>query len=62
MSTGEALNPPAPTDVLSADEVRGNSLYNEDLASVTGERRSWGAYNYAALWVAMSVRLDLNHR
>jgi cytosine/uracil/thiamine/allantoin permease len=62
MATGETLNPPAPTDVLSADAVRGSSLYNEDLASVAGERRSWGTYNYAALWVVMSVRLDLNHR
>jgi NCS1 family nucleobase:cation symporter-1 len=30
-------------------------LYNEDLAPVPPERRTWGVYNYAALWVAMSV-------
>jgi len=31
------------------------SLYNPDLAPVPPERRSWGVYNYASLWVAMSV-------
>ncbi len=30
-------------------------LYNHDLAPVPQGRRSWGIYNYAALWVAMSV-------
>jgi NCS1 family nucleobase:cation symporter-1 len=30
-------------------------LYNEDLAPIPIERRTWGTYNYAALWVAMSV-------
>jgi len=31
------------------------SLYNEDLAPIPLERRTWGTYNYASLWVAMSV-------
>src|ERR1700687_5646901 len=31
------------------------SLYNPDLAPVPPERRSWGVYNYASLWVGMSV-------
>jgi NCS1 family nucleobase:cation symporter-1 len=31
------------------------SLYNPDLAPVPPARRSWGIYNYASLWVAMSV-------
>ena len=31
------------------------SLYNEDLAPIPLERRTWGLYNYASLWVAMSV-------
>lgn len=31
------------------------ALYNPDLAPVPPERRSWGVYNYASLWVAMSV-------
>jgi nucleobase:cation symporter-1, NCS1 family len=35
--------------------VHDPQLYNEDLAPVPPERRTWGIYNYAALWVAMSV-------
>ncbi len=31
------------------------SLYNEDLAPIPLARRTWGMYNYASLWVAMSV-------
>lgn len=31
------------------------SLYNEDLAPIPLARRTWGIYNYASLWVAMSV-------
>ena len=31
------------------------SLYNPDLAPIAMEKRSWGTYNYASLWVAMSV-------
>src|SRR5271169_4761647 len=37
--------------------VRNSSLYNEDLAPVPVERRTWGTYNYAALWIAMSVNI-----
>jgi len=31
------------------------SLYNEDLAPVPLDRRTWGIYDYASLWVGMSV-------
>jgi nucleobase:cation symporter-1, NCS1 family len=31
------------------------SLYNSDLAPIPAEKRSWSTYNYASLWVAMSV-------
>lgn len=31
------------------------SLYNPDLAPIPPGRRTWGTYNYASLWVAMSV-------
>jgi len=31
------------------------SLLNEDLAPIPLARRTWGLYNYASLWVAMSV-------
>lgn len=29
-------------------------LYNEDLAPTTKEQRTWGTYNYAALWIGMA--------
>jgi NCS1 family nucleobase:cation symporter-1 len=35
--------------------TRDPSLYNDDLAPIPLERRTWGTYNYASLWVAMSV-------
>lgn len=35
--------------------IHGSSLYNEDLAPVPPEKRTWGTYNYASLWVGMSV-------
>ena len=31
------------------------SLFNQDLAPIPLEKRTWGLYNYASLWVAMSV-------
>jgi NCS1 family nucleobase:cation symporter-1 len=49
---------PDPRDeVFDAQSVRASSLYNEDLAPVPAERRTWGTYNYAALWIAMSVNI-----
>jgi len=37
--------------------IQSSPLYNEDLAPATGEHRTWGTYNYAALWVSMSVNI-----
>ena len=31
------------------------SLFNKDLAPIPPEKRQWGVYNYASLWVGMSV-------
>jgi len=39
----------------SRAQLEQSSLYNEDLAPVTA--RSWTTYNYAALWVSMSVNI-----
>src|SRR5215217_3631681 len=36
-------------------EQQNSSLYNEDLAIVPKERRTWGTWNYAALWISMSL-------
>jgi len=32
-------------------------LYNEDLAPTTAEHRTWGMYNYIALWFSMSMEI-----
>lgn len=32
-------------------------LWNKDLAPIPRERRTWGTYNYAALWISMSVNI-----
>jgi nucleobase:cation symporter-1, NCS1 family len=32
-----------------------SSLYNEDLAPVPQSKRTWGTWNYAALWISMSL-------
>jgi NCS1 family nucleobase:cation symporter-1 len=50
-------NPGTRASALDAETVRTSSLYNEDLAPVPAQRRSWGTYNYAALWIAMSVNI-----
>jgi NCS1 family nucleobase:cation symporter-1 len=56
----EPTPPPAgahASDGFDAQSVRTSSLYNEDLAPVPAGRRVWGTYNYAALWIAMSVNI-----
>ncbi len=37
--------------------IESSPLYNPDLAPVSAERRTWGTYNFAALWVSMSVNI-----
>jgi NCS1 family nucleobase:cation symporter-1 len=34
---------------------KNNSLINEDLAPIPQEKRKWGTWNYAALWISMSL-------
>ncbi|MBV9072680.1 MAG: NCS1 family nucleobase:cation symporter-1 [Acidobacteria bacterium] len=46
-----------PTVAASRGSIEHSSLYNPDLAPATSERRTWGTYNYAALWVSMSVNI-----
>jgi NCS1 family nucleobase:cation symporter-1 len=46
-----------PTAPLAAEIIRSSSLYNKDLAPVPPERRIWRTYNYAALWISMSVNI-----
>src|SRR5215212_4558254 len=39
----------------ATDTNKNASLYNEDLAIVPKEKRTWGTWNYAALWISMSL-------
>ena len=70
--TGSESMPPAqssdrPTAIASrkseitdqkSQGAQGQSwLWNKDLAAIPREKRTWGTYNYAALWVAMSVNI-----
>ncbi|MEI9979525.1 MAG: cytosine permease [Edaphobacter sp.] len=32
-------------------------LYNDDLAPTTAAHRTWGTYNYIALWFSMSMEV-----
>ena len=32
-----------------------SSLYSEDLAPISTEKRTWTTWNYAALWISMSL-------
>src|SRR5437899_1112024 len=37
--------------------IESSPLYNHDLAPASPQRRTWTTYNYAALWVSMSVNI-----
>jgi NCS1 family nucleobase:cation symporter-1 len=37
--------------------IQATSLTNEDLAPTTPEQRTWGTYNYIALWFSMSMEI-----
>jgi NCS1 family nucleobase:cation symporter-1 len=38
-------------------KIESSPLYNPDLAPADASRRTWGTYNFAALWVSMSVNI-----
>lgn len=40
---------------VNSAPAQDNSLYNKDLAPIPASQRTWSTYNYASLWVAMSV-------
>src|SRR5271168_5197185 len=37
--------------------IESSPLYNPDLAPAHADRRHWGTYNFAALWISMSVNI-----
>ena len=39
----------------SYTEISSSSLYSEDLAPVPSSKRTWNTWNYAALWISMSL-------
>ena len=53
--------PDPPADLIANRESKienGHSwLWNRDLAAIPPQARTWGTYNYAALWVSMSVNI-----
>jgi NCS1 family nucleobase:cation symporter-1 len=49
MTTSETSNP--------RSRIESSPLYNPDLAPATPDRRHWGTYNFAALWISMSVNI-----
>lgn len=46
-----------PSTAVRNQDIQSSSLYNADLAPVSPGRRTWTTYNYAALWVSMSVNI-----
>ena len=44
--------------MMQATESRAaTGLYNDDLAPTTAAQRTWGTYNYIALWFSMSMEV-----
>ncbi len=37
--------------------IESSPLYNPDLAPASADKRQWGTYNFAALWISMSVNI-----
>src|SRR6202046_5471162 len=50
----EVRSPDGRVSLASADELAGTGYANGDLAPLPLARRTWGTYNYAALWIGMS--------
>ena len=42
-------------DDLIVEELKGSSLSSEDLSPIPASKRSWNTWNYAALWISMSL-------
>lgn len=39
----------------SVSDIKNSSLYSEDLAPIPLHKRTWNTWNYAALWISMSL-------
>jgi NCS1 family nucleobase:cation symporter-1 len=40
---------------MQKTSIQQSSLYSDDLAPIPQSRRTWGTWNYAALWISMSL-------
>ncbi|MEO8764511.1 MAG: NCS1 family nucleobase:cation symporter-1 [Ginsengibacter sp.] len=40
---------------VNVDHIQLSPLYSEDLAPVPSDKRTWNTWNYAALWISMSL-------
>ena len=49
------MTTPEPPHLRS--RIESSPLYNPDLAPAGADRRDWGTYNFAALWISMSVNI-----
>ncbi len=47
----------ATSSVTTGKPIESSPLYNHDLAPAGSDKRTWTTYNYAALWVSMSVNI-----
>ncbi len=43
------------TEEILLEELKTSSLHNEDLAPIPTSKRTWGTWNFAALWISMSL-------
>jgi len=57
MTDTPAASTTEPQEEALDSALRDSSLYNEDLAPIPLQLRTWGIYNYTALWIAMSVNI-----
>ena len=46
-----------PETARPQSRIESSPLYNPDLAPARADRRHWGTYNFAALWISMSVNI-----
>jgi len=46
-----------PSNLNLQTRIESSPLYNPDLAPARAERRDWSTYNFAALWISMSVNI-----
>ena len=42
-------------NITHIENITQSPLYSEDLAPITNNKRTWGVWNYAALWISMSL-------